>query len=201
MLPSRWHDALEELIQPQPANDFQSQPRAAELAAVLHANARGVDFDPQRLHRFLVVLLTEQRQLLLAARRCRFFRVRRTRVSNRLLHSQPPRFVKLPQPGDNALPRPSVGAIRFDERPIRMPLAVLVAKTLSKKHTRKCYRPIRSGPEQRSSLQRVQTCRCQNSFFRHRRKTTYVDLPPKIFRKKPFWSVTGELGLDVLNLS
>jgi hypothetical protein len=29
-----------------------------------------------------------------------------------------------------------------------MPLAVLVAKTLSKKHSRKCYRQIRSGPEQ-----------------------------------------------------
>jgi hypothetical protein len=73
MLPSRRHDTLEELIQPQPADDFQSQPRAAEPAAILNANARRVDFDPQWLYRLLVVLLTEQRQLLFAVRRCRFF--------------------------------------------------------------------------------------------------------------------------------
>ena len=66
----------------------------------------------------------------------------------RLLDSQQFRFVMLPQPRDNALPRPSNGAIRFDERPIHMSLAVLVAETLSKKHTRKCYRQIRSGAEQ-----------------------------------------------------
>ena len=123
----------------------------------------------------------------------------RTRVTHHMLDAQTACFIKLPQPGDNSLSRPSIGAIRFDERPIRMPLAVLVAETLSKKHTRKCYRPIRPGPEQRSSLQRVQTCRCQNSFFRHRRKTTYVNLPLKIFRKKPFWSVTGELRLGKLS--
>jgi hypothetical protein len=30
---------------------------------------------------------------------------------------------------------------------------------------------------------------------RHRGKTTYVEKPPKIFLKKSFWAVTGEVGL------
>ena len=31
---------------------------------------------------------------------------------------------------------------------------------------------------------------------RHRGKTTYVEKPPKIFLKKSFWAVTGEVGLE-----
>ena len=162
MFPSRRHDTLEKLIQSQLASDLKRQPRPTELAAVFNANARRINLDPLWFSGRFVDLPIEQRQLIVA-RSCRCFRVGRIRVARCLLDSQPSRFVKLTQPRDNALSRPRIGAKRFDERPIRMPLAVLVAETLSKKHARKCYRQNHSGPEQKSSLHYVSACSRQVS--------------------------------------
>jgi hypothetical protein len=50
------------------------------------------------------------------------------------MHAQSSRLVELSQPGDNTLPRTSLGAIGLDQRPIGVSLAVLSSIALSNEH-------------------------------------------------------------------
>ena len=82
-----------------------------------------------------------------------------------------------------------------------MPLAVLVAETLSKKHARKCYRQNHSGPEQKSSLHYVSACSRQVSSGspprqNNLRRKTAQNISEKIFLGR-YWGswVSGELAV------
>jgi hypothetical protein len=119
MRASRRHGAVEKLVQSQLLDEFQRQPRTAELPAVLHAHARAVDLDEPRLG----VGLWEQ------------FWLRRWRPwIGRLLDAQPARFVHQPHLGHGSLSRPALGAVRFDERPIRFASPVAPAEMGSQEH-------------------------------------------------------------------
>ena len=112
------HHAPQKLLQSQPPNQFTRQPRPAELPTVLHTHRRRIDLHPSPLS-FL------KQRLLSSIVAIPFGRVP---------HAQPPFFVETPQPRDHTLPRPTLGAIRFDQRPIRPPLPVLLPKALPNEH-------------------------------------------------------------------
>ena len=136
------HDALEELIKPEPPYNFQSQPRSAELAFVLDAHSRRVDFHPVRFDDRLIGIgrLIEQRELPRAARRLRLVPAGRARIACRAFHAESSGFIKPAQPCHHPLPWPGVGAIRFDQRPSGVSFPILVSKTLPDKHGGGCYR-------------------------------------------------------------
>jgi hypothetical protein len=109
LLPRR-HHTLQKLMQFQLLDQFQRQPRSAELTAILDPQTRAVDLDELRL------CLRFRKQTPLARPPARF---------NGFLHAQPARFVDLSQVGDGPLPRTALGAIRLDESPIRLTSAIL----------------------------------------------------------------------------
>jgi len=111
---------MEKLIQPQTADQLPRQPRPTEFPAVLDAHLGNIDVDISRLRG----LVLEQRWLIVG---------RRIR-GRRLLHSQPAGFVQAAEIRHDALPRPSLGADRFDQRPIGMSLAIDRAIVGTKKH-------------------------------------------------------------------
>ena len=87
--------------------------------AVLDPHPRAVDLHEPRLG----VALREQLSL------------RRSRLRiGRLLHTQPARLVHQPQVGHRPLPRTTLGAIGFDERPIRFTLAIAPTIVRSQEH-------------------------------------------------------------------
>ena len=87
-------------------------------------------------------------------------------------------------------------AIRFDQRPIRVSLTVLVAKTLSNEHA-DILTAQSSSTRSRSSLQHVRTS------LRSRTNPTATDAKrltsnqaPKNLQKNPVTHLSGELGLS-----
>jgi hypothetical protein len=84
---------LQKIVQAQAADEFQSQPRPAEVAAVLDADPRGIDFDPLRRdvieELFLVIIPT--------------FRHR--------LNAEASLFVELSEIGHDPLTRAALGAM------------------------------------------------------------------------------------------
>ena len=109
----------EEFVQSELLDEFQRQPRAAELPAVLDAHARAVDLDEPRLGAGL------REQFALPRRRLRI---------GGLLDAQPAGFIHQSQVGHGALPRAALGAIRLDQRPIGFALAVPSAEMGSQEH-------------------------------------------------------------------
>ena len=158
---------MKELVELQLTSNLQGQPWPTKLLAVLNSNSRCIDFDPLRLSRYVVDLI-KQRQLLMVVHAPWALGVRLTRVTGCLLYTQPACFVKLAQPRNNSLSWAGIRAIRFNQRPVRMPLAVFFSKALSNEHDCTCYRPTRFATEQRSSLQRDSESTC----------TTCVQTPP-----------------------
>ena len=103
---------MEELHQPQAMHQVQAQERAPQALAPDDLHPRGIDRHP------LPVRLVKQRPLENAApgRRTQG----RLRLPRRLL-------LQVAQVRDDPLPRPPRGPHRFDQRPVRVPLAVLDA--------------------------------------------------------------------------
>ena len=96
-----------ERVESQHMNQLQRQPRPAERAAVFDANRARIDFDPLRFR------IGEQ--LFLRRSWC---------VIGGLLDPQTTGFIEFAQMGHHTLPRPTLGAIRFDQRPVRAALTV-----------------------------------------------------------------------------
>ena len=117
MLVAARNGALEKIVQPELSHQFQPQPRAAEVAAVLEANLCGVDFDPLGLD------VVEQPLL-----------PRPPPAQGRVLDAQPATFVQLPHIRHDPLPRTTRGAIRLHQRPVGVPFAVFAPITGSEKH-------------------------------------------------------------------
>ena len=115
--PARERLPREKRVQAKFADQFQRQPRAAELPAILDTHPRGVDGHPLGLG------LLDKR--VLPFRRTSYGRIAQTETS---------RFIQLAQPGDHALPRSTLGTIGFDERPIGMAFSILVAEAGSNEH-------------------------------------------------------------------
>src|SRR3989304_3142350 len=109
----------QKLLQFQPPHQFQTQPRPAEVAAVLHADAGGVHLDPLRLDVVEEPLLP-----------------RSPPTFGGRLDAQPATLIELPQISHHPLPRPAFGPIRLHQRPVGVPLAVLPAITRTKEHAR-----------------------------------------------------------------
>ena len=139
--------AVEKVLQSQLLDKLQSQPRPAEVAAVFHAHALDIDFDP--------VGPRVVEELLLAGFRVAFGGV---------LDAQPMRFIELSEIGDDALSRPALGAIRLHQRPVGVSLSVLLAITRANEHAR-IVAPDRLDPTSRSSLQRPKQRRRTNLIF------------------------------------
>ncbi len=137
--------AVEKVLQAQLLDKLQSQPRPAEVAAVFHAHAFDIDFDP--------VGPRVVEELFLAGFRVAFGGV---------LDAQPMRFIELPEIGDDALSRPALGAIRLHQRPVGVSLSVLPAITRANEHAR-IVALDRLDPTSRSSLQRPKQRRRTNS--------------------------------------
>jgi len=116
---SRGDRAVEELLQAHLIDEFQSQPRATEIAALLHAHALDVHFHPLRLQVVEEPLLP-----------------RSAPAFGRFLDAQPLRFVELPEIGHHALPRATRRAIRLQHCPVSVPLAVLSTITRAEEHAR-----------------------------------------------------------------
>jgi len=117
----------------QASNELQRQPRPAKLKAVFDTYRRRVDFHPAGLCFFGVGffdIIVEKRLLLFGRRPQRwFFRC--------LPHTKTSRFVEFPEPSYHALSRTALGAIRFDERPIGVSLAVFLLKILANEHVQR----------------------------------------------------------------
>ena len=163
-------------MQPQLLDQFQRQPRAAELPAVLDPHTRAVDLDEPRLG------LGLRKQLLLRRWRLRV---------GRLLHAQPARLVHQPQIGHRPLPRASFGAVRLDQRPIRFALAVAPTEVGSQEHAAMLATIPRTffhyTPSARKYLD-------QPAPHRHR-DTTYVKTKfRKNRRPRDFVETLGKLG-------
>ena len=116
---ARGQSTLQEFVQPQFLDQFQRHPGPAELPAVLDPHARAVDLDVPRLGR------RWRKQFALAIGRLGI---------GRLLDAEPARLVHQPEVSDRALPRPGLGAIRFDEGPIRFASPVASAEVRSQEH-------------------------------------------------------------------
>ncbi len=87
---------------PKPLDEFESQPRSAELPAVLDADRTDIDFDPLRLG--------FGKQRLLRGGRL---------IQRGLLDAQSARLIELTQPRHDPLPGPALGAVGFHQRPVR----------------------------------------------------------------------------------
>ena len=111
--------AVEKVLQAQLFDELQAQPRPAEVAAIFHAHAFDIDFDPVRPR---VV-----EELFLASFRVAFGGV---------LHAQPMGFIELSEIGDDPLSRPALGAIRLHQRPVGVSFSVLSAITRANEHAR-----------------------------------------------------------------
>ena len=116
---ARGDRAVEELLQAQLLDEFQSQPRPAEIAAVLHPHAFDVHFDPLGPH------VVEEP-----------FLPRSWLAFGRLLDAQSLWLVELPEIGDHPLPRAALGAIRLHQRPVGVAFAVLSAIARANEHAR-----------------------------------------------------------------
>ena len=58
---------------------------------------------------------------------------------SRMLDAKSSRLVESAQPSHDALPRPSFGPIRFDERPVRATLALNISEALTDEHASQDY--------------------------------------------------------------
>jgi hypothetical protein len=113
--------SVEKLFQPQLPHQFQPQPRAAKVAAVLHPHPRRIHFHPLRLD------VVEQPALSATSM-----------AFSGVLHTQATSFIELPQIRHHALTRTSLGAMRLHQRPIGMTFAILSSITRANKHARYC---------------------------------------------------------------
>ena len=138
--------AVEKVLQPQLLDELQAQPRPAEVAAVFDAQAFDIDFDP--------VWPRIVEELFLAGFRVAFGGV---------LDAQPMRFIELSEIGDDALSRPTLGAIRLHQRPVGVSFSVLPAITRANEHARIVVFD-RLDPTSRSSLQHSKQRRRTNLF-------------------------------------
>ena len=109
---------LQEIVQAQAADEFQSQPRPAEVAAVLDADPRGIDFNPLRRdvieELFLVIFPT--------------FRHR--------LNAESSSLVELSEIGHDPLTWAALGTMRLHQRPIGVTFAVLSTIARANEHAR-----------------------------------------------------------------
>ena len=107
LLPHRQR-AQQEVVQSESLDEFQRQPRAAELPTVLHPYPRTIDLDEPRLGFGL------RKQFVLPAR---------LRIG-RLFHTQPASLVHQPQVSNRPLSRTLRSAVRLDQCPIGFTLAI-----------------------------------------------------------------------------
>ena len=116
---ARGDGAVEEVLQAQLFDEFQPQPRAAEITTVLHAQAFDIDFHPLRPNVVEKPLLPWPRLAF-----------------GGVLHAQTMRLVELSQIGDDALAGPALAAIRLHQRPVGVPFAVFSAIARANEHAR-----------------------------------------------------------------
>ena len=116
---TRRDGVVEELLQTQLIDEFQSQPSSAEITAILHPHAFDIHFDPLRPN------VVEEA-----------FLPRALSAFGRIFDAQPLRFVELAQIGNHPLPRPALGAIRLHQRPVGVAFAVLSAIARANEHAR-----------------------------------------------------------------
>jgi hypothetical protein len=116
---ARGYRSVEKLFQSQLVDKFQTQPRPAEIFAILNSQTSDIDFRPLRLDVVEESLLT--RPLL---------------AFGGFLDAQAMRFVELSEIRDHPLPRAALGAIRFHQRPIGVPFSILPAIARANEHAR-----------------------------------------------------------------
>ena len=135
---------------------MQGHPWSTKLTQILDADSGSIDFHPARLRRRVIVEFKLQLMIerLLAAVLV-ILRSSLLRFFGSAKYSEPSGFIKLAEPGDHSLPRPGRRSIRFDERPVRCALTILILEVLANKHSRACYRVILGPPERFFSLHRV----------------------------------------------
>src|SRR5256885_458215 len=111
LLPDRQR-ALQKIMQSKSLDEFQCQPRAAELPTVLDKARLGARF---------------REQLWLSIGWLR---------GDRLLHTQPASLIHQSQVRHRTLPRPTFRAIRLDQGPIGFTLTIAPTVVGSKEHSR-----------------------------------------------------------------
>ena len=138
------------------ANHVQGYPKSAELWQIPGTKSLDIDIAPSRLRSRLIFGFELQLMIerLLAAVLV-ILRSSLLRFFGSAKYSEPSGFIKLAEPGDHSLPRPGRRSIRFDERPVRCALTILILEVLANKHSRACYRVILGPPERFFSLHRV----------------------------------------------
>ena len=105
--------------------------------------------------------------------------------------AQPPGLVHQSQIGHGPLPRPALGAIRFDEGPIRFAFAARSSKVRPQKHGR--Y--VSHDRDQVFPLHAPQRKKAAASRTKHHRQTTYVEKKKRENRRTPdFRKLLGKLG-------
>ena len=116
--PSAGKGFFQEVAQAQATGQFQSQPRPAEIAAILDTNPRGIDFDPLWsgvVEEFFLPLVSSFR---------------------RHLDAQSPLLVEFSEIRHDPLPRAALGAMRLHQRPISVTFAVLPTIARANEHAR-----------------------------------------------------------------
>ncbi len=169
------HDQPQKLLPPQSPDQRARQLRSPKLPTVLHPHRRRIDLHPARRR-----VVKQRRRPHLAAVTLR-----------RLLHAQPALFVQNSQLHDHALPRPTLGAIRLDQRPIHPLLPTRRPKALPNKHAEMLRRPT---PPPRSSV--VTTQRSQPHPARLLPSTNNLrsQLTSRYFRNRNLLIELGKLG-------
>lgn len=110
------------------------------------------------------------------------------RAVDGLFDPKPRGFVELAEPGNDPLPWPSLGSIRFDERPVRRSLSVFFFVVLSDIHGR-------------DFIPRFQACQISSSHyiaFQISKHGCFQILDPKtrqtFFRRSHFVTLLGKFG-------
>ncbi len=185
VFPATRYNAFEQLVQLELTHQLHRQPRTAEIKLVLDAHGCRVHFDPLRRGRVVFPKLQLAFAGLLVAP-CRAF------------HTQPPGFVELAQVGHGALPRSAIGADRFDQRPIGVLFAVLLAVAGANEHARILpAEPACSTPKVFTTT-RFAIYRVQNSLLGVNPGKLHPSCAPvpsqNIFRKTDFREGLAKLG-------
>ena len=150
-VPARSGAAPQEVVQPQFLDKVQSQPRSAELAAILDADSRTVDLavTDKTLPRLSHGL---RKQVALPR-------------GSRLLDAEPAGLVHQAQPGDRTLPWPALGAIRLHQSPIRFEPPVTPPLMWSQEHAvmlaAKCWLLFHYTPWANKYPLQAPTCQSQ----------------------------------------
>ena len=148
-----------------PPNWTQFSTRTADADQRLRVGARG---DPSRLHVGLGMgrgIIGERQMLLMVV--VEFF------GSDSLLHSQATFFIESAEVGDHTLSGAAFGAIRFDERPIRVSLSIFKSIARANEHVRLSYESHLVCQAQGLHYNTLASCWAPNPLPPHHHQTTY----------------------------